>query len=101
MAGAVRLSQVWWLPQISGNSTICPSSLTFPLLFAFQVLGVTSSKKPLPSGLMTPGTSIDSTCGLWLSSLAPWVGRESWGSYLFLLSALGSQHPDRSRAGAR
>lgn len=100
MAGAVRLSWVWWLPQISGNWTICPSSLTFPLLFEFRVLGVTSSEKPLPSGLMTPGASIDSTVGLWLSSLAPWVGRESWRSYLFWLSALGSRHLDRSRAGA-
>lgn len=57
MAGAVRLSLAWWLPGTFGNLAACLSSLTFNLPFAFQVLGVASSRKPLPSGLMMPGTS--------------------------------------------
>lgn len=76
----MRLSQVWWLPETSGNLSVCPSSLTFPLLFAFRGLGVTSSEKPLPSGLMTPGTSVDSPEPALLDCGCPcrapgWVGR--------------------------
>lgn len=70
-------------------------ALTFRLLFAFQALGITS-RKPLPSGLMTPGTPTASEWALLergYPHLAPgWA--VSMGVLLHSACALGSWRSD-------